>query len=608
MCDAEQGTAAEIAARGYHCLACDRWPNTTWWHRHGGRRPERVAGVRDAYDCFLVGARLETTGASTVYDARDGALPVRLRVFDREASTEDRVRRVEAVAAAIRAAGRESALSPIAVGVTDGQLFVATPVPTGSPLDELFGAPLPWERVSAILLHACAALDVLHRAGEVHRALPRHAWIDARDRVTVDVLASLGDRGPPQQVRGDQHAWVEQPPFEYFSPEQLMGKPLDGRSDVYALGVIGYQLATGRPPFPDARGPAGLITAQLKQTPAQPSRARPGLAPAVDATLLACLEKDKRNRFDGVDALAAVLAGRAPAPAWVGPSVAPYRFARARDVDRLAAGTVVDRFRIVRQLHAGTASCVYEATRADRERPLALRLVRRRLVEQPSFVAGFAAAVAAHPGVRHPHVLDLDAAGHDDGILFFASELLAPRRLSALLGARLDPAIALDLVRQLCGAYEVAHAAGLAIGLAPTEVYLVPAPPAPGPVADDPYRAAGAPRDHVKLGLFAHLVARTARAIPELAWSSEVVDLVSPERYLGRRTDPRSDVYSLGALAFRLLTGRQAYAGNLTAMLADRRPAPADVPPVVVRALARDPGARPATVAELAAALAPPGA
>ncbi|MGN6103975.1 MAG: serine/threonine-protein kinase, partial [Kofleriaceae bacterium] len=97
--------------------------------------------------------------------------------------------------------------------------------------------------------------------------------------------------------------------LEYMSPEQLMGKPLDGRSDVYALGVVAYEMITGRLPFPDAKGPAGLITAQLKQTPIPPSHANPaaGIPPAADRVILKCLEKDKNNRHADVSQLAVAL-------------------------------------------------------------------------------------------------------------------------------------------------------------------------------------------------------------------------------------------------------------------------------------------------------------
>jgi serine/threonine protein kinase len=171
--------------------------------------------------------------------------------------------------------------------------------------------------VFKILTEMCSSLAEAHAQGIVHRDLkPENVYLESRpgNPEFVKIL----DFGIAKVMRGD--SIDPQAPqltatgqtlgtLEYMSPEQLMGKQLDGRSDVYALGVVAYEMITGQLPFPDARGPAGLITAQLKQTPKAPSTANPKvhLPPTADRVILKALEKDKANRFADVTAMAAAL-------------------------------------------------------------------------------------------------------------------------------------------------------------------------------------------------------------------------------------------------------------------------------------------------------------
>nr|MBP6846351.1 protein kinase [Kofleriaceae bacterium] len=220
----------------------------------------------------------------------------------------------------------------------DGTLYLAMELLEGKSLHTVFHneAPIEWKRVFKILSQMCSSLGEAHRQGIVHRDLkPENIYLENRggDPEFVKIL----DFGIAKVMRGDNSVDPQAPQLtatgqtlgtlEYMSPEQLMGKQLDGRSDVYALGVLGYELLTGRLPFPDAKGPAALITAQLKQTPKPPSAVNPQaqLPPGVDRVILKMLEKDKNQRFADVGALAAaaqecIATGRwgdppAPAPA-----------------------------------------------------------------------------------------------------------------------------------------------------------------------------------------------------------------------------------------------------------------------------------------------------
>ncbi len=198
----------------------------------------------------------------------------------------------------------------------DGTLYIAMELLEGKSLHQVFHeqAPLEWRRMFKILIEMCSSLSEAHAQGIVHRDLkPENVYLESRpgNPEFVKIL----DFGIAKVMKGD--SIDPQSPqltatgqtlgtLEYMSPEQLMGKQLDGRSDVYALGVLAYEMMTGRLPFPDAKGPAGLITAQLKQTPMAPSAANPkaNLPAAADRVILKCLEKSKENRHADVSQLA----------------------------------------------------------------------------------------------------------------------------------------------------------------------------------------------------------------------------------------------------------------------------------------------------------------
>ncbi|MBP9085240.1 MAG: protein kinase [Kofleriaceae bacterium] len=201
----------------------------------------------------------------------------------------------------------------------DGMLYIAMELLEGKSLHAVFHAnpPLEWRRMLRILSAMCSSLAEAHAQGIVHRDLkPENVYLEQRSG-NPDFVKIL-DFGIAKVMRGDtidpQSAQLTATgqtlgTLEYMSPEQLMGKQLDGRSDVYTLGVVGYEMITGRLPFPDAKGPAGLITAQLKQTPPPPSVANSKLMlpPAVDRLLLKCLEKDRNQRFADVAVMATAI-------------------------------------------------------------------------------------------------------------------------------------------------------------------------------------------------------------------------------------------------------------------------------------------------------------
>ena len=160
-------------------------------------------------------------------------------------------------------------------GQTDeGDIFLVMEFITGQSLSALLAAKgrLEFNRIARILVQICGALAEAHAAGIVHRDLkPDNIMIEeqrhgVRDFVTLlDFgIAHRTDRGVPDEPDTMDEVFTGTP--EYTSPEQALGKPVDARSDVYALGILLYLLISGRVPF-SAGSPLDTLIRQLKEPP-----------------------------------------------------------------------------------------------------------------------------------------------------------------------------------------------------------------------------------------------------------------------------------------------------------------------------------------------------
>ena len=159
-----------------------------------------------------------------------------------------------------------------------------------------------------VLLQLCDALQCAHEHGVVHRDLkPENVFLvqrgGRRDFVKVVDFGIAKLRGARAAGRTEAGVIVGTP--EYMAPEQCEDGPIDARTDVYALGVIAFELATGRLPF-TGRGVAPLLLAHLERAPPRPSELAP-VPPALERAILRALEKDPAARFADMAELAAAL-------------------------------------------------------------------------------------------------------------------------------------------------------------------------------------------------------------------------------------------------------------------------------------------------------------
>jgi serine/threonine-protein kinase len=265
---------------------------------------------------YVLERELGRGGMGIVFLAREVALerPVAIKLLPPQLATPDLVARfLQEARTAARLAHPHIVPIHAVEQIGDLVYFVMGYIP-GTTLAERVRdqGPLAPPEVARLLQEVAWALAHAHQLGVVHRDVkPENILLErgtGRALVTDFGIARLQERTPPSgsgPVVGTAR---------FVSPEQAVGEPGDGRSDLYSLGVTAFYALTGRFPF-DAEDPRALLT-QHVTLPAPPvTSIRPGIAPALAAAIDRCLAKSPESRFatagDLADAVAAVRAGSA---------------------------------------------------------------------------------------------------------------------------------------------------------------------------------------------------------------------------------------------------------------------------------------------------------
>jgi serine/threonine protein kinase len=157
----------------------------------------------------------------------------------------------------------------------------------------------------------CAALHVAHAAGIIHRDLkPANVMLiergGLRDYVKVLDFGVAKSYTPDQQTQLT-HTGMLVGTVEYMAPEQIMGRVVDGRTDIYSLGIVMYRMLTGKAPFRDGGVPA-LIHAHLNVFPKPMTDTAPEIPGALDRVVLRCLAKQPEQRYESMEEVSRALA------------------------------------------------------------------------------------------------------------------------------------------------------------------------------------------------------------------------------------------------------------------------------------------------------------
>ena len=242
-------------------------------------------------------------GMATVYKAYQPSLErfvaVKVLLSNRDPQFAVRFKRE---ARAIAALQHHNILPIYDYGEQDGLLyFVLQYVENGLTLHDQLGAPLAPAQALRLIGHVLAALEYAHARGVIHRDLkPANILLPAPN------WALLADFGIAKLLNDSQHLTMTGfiiGTAAYMAPEQAAGRPIDARTDLYSLGVVLYEMLTGRVPF-DSDTPMAVLTKHVYEAPPPPRTLNPNLPPALEAMLLRALAKDPAARYQSAGEMA----------------------------------------------------------------------------------------------------------------------------------------------------------------------------------------------------------------------------------------------------------------------------------------------------------------
>jgi serine/threonine protein kinase len=482
--------------------------------------------------------------------------------------------------------------------------------------------PIPVARACSIIKQVALALDAAHHLGIIHRDIkPENIALVKREQGDLVKVLDFGitklregrlkEEASALSLSAAGTVFAIGTP-EYMSPEQVRQNDLDGRSDLYSLGMVFYEILTGDLPF-HAECQAEWFLAHVGEVPRplHEHAAKLRIPLGIANLVMSMLEKDPSHRpATGADVARAIeacerentllapilpAAGRSPEVVPTGDTTTVPAFFEGWKKGSLIAL----RYKILDQIAEVRMGPIYTALDSAGDGICALKLVTPWNTPTADLINELSEYYQRMQRFQHPHVVRTFELGQaEDGVLFLVTEYVRGANLRQTLEqqASLGVSRSCRIVWEIACALEAGHALGMMHGEIKPEHILL----------------SGAPlSEQTKLLDFS--LDRVKDALPELSDSDLPTGLLAPLHYMppekisGQPYVPASDIYSLGIVFYEMLTGRRPFEGQgieIALRQVHEMPLPVDkvrpelnIPPsvasLVMRMIRKDPNDRP---------------